>query len=796
MSSQEIGRYQIERELGRGGMAIVYLARDPVMDRHVAVKVLPHQFTFDPQFSARFKREIQVVAALEHPRIVPVYDSGEQEGQPYIVMRYLSGGSLADKFNRGPMAITEINRIISQVAEALDEAHYQGIIHRDLKPANILFDARDYAFLSDFGIAKVAESSANLTGLGVVGTPEYMSPEQAMGDQQLDSRSDVYSLGVVLFHALTNRVPYTATTPMGTALAHIRQPLPTFSDLQINLPASYEAVVRRAMAKEPHQRYATAGELAEALQQVMASQTSSQPSSALNAEAPEPPPTLIVSPKSLDTGEAPVKPTQQPPSISLNRGSNISLSDVAPDLQYVTIAVGWQQASDNTTVDLDASAFMLGHNNQVPSDDHFVFYNNLTSPDQAVCHHGKKSPQAASSDIEIIEVDLSLVTEEIKKIVFAVTIYEAEVRGQTFGLIDRAFIRLVNRETQQELVRYNLSERLERDTAMIFGDLYRYKGSWKFRAVGQGFTGGLKGLTDTFGVDTEDDGAPLPPAAAPPTASIISSRTIWLEDKLTTVAPSILRLTKRLHLALEKADLTEHQATVALCLDVSPSMKSFYQTDKLQKFAEKILALGCYFDDRCAIDVFLFNGETRAVGPMNLDNFRKFIDRAVKSEANAGRANPFSNLWKEDRTAYSDVISFVRQFYYPDGTGQRRTEPVKAERPVYVMFVTGGGTAEEAETKQQLIWAAYEPLFWQFMAIGKSRKDIKQGGISGWFAKAFASDFTFLENLDTMHGRYVDNANFFSLEDPEIINDDELYEQLMVEYPDWVILAKAKHLLT
>ncbi len=268
MAVTKIGRYEIERELGRGGMGVVYLARDPAMKRQVAIKVLPRQFTFDDQFRKRFQREAEIIATLEHPYIVPIYDIGEESEQPYLVVRYMPGGTLLERLTARTMDLSRLTRIISRVAEALDEAHLRHIIHRDLKPANILFDAREEAYLSDFGIAKVSESGA-FTGTGVLGTPEYMSPEQARGLKELDGRSDIYSLGVVIFEALTARLPYEADTPMGAAVAHITEPVPSILKIRPDLPPACEAIIQWAMAKNPNDRYATAGELAQALKKVV-----------------------------------------------------------------------------------------------------------------------------------------------------------------------------------------------------------------------------------------------------------------------------------------------------------------------------------------------------------------------------------------------------------------------------------------------------------------------------------------------------------------------------------------------
>lgn len=271
MTPEKIGRYEIVRELGRGGMAVVYLAQDPFMKRQVAVKVLPRQFTFDEQFRARFEREAQVIAALEHPSIVPVYDFGEHDGQPYIVMRFMPGGSLADLLRRrGALTVSEAARVFQSIAGALDEAHRKGIVHRDLKPGNILFDSRGYPAIADFGIVKVSEATANYTGSALIGTPGYMSPEQAKGDAEIDARSDIYALGTILFEMLTGQLPYKSDTPMGVVMKHILDPVPSILEAKPDLPVGCESVISKAMAKERDKRFSTTSEMARALAQVAA----------------------------------------------------------------------------------------------------------------------------------------------------------------------------------------------------------------------------------------------------------------------------------------------------------------------------------------------------------------------------------------------------------------------------------------------------------------------------------------------------------------------------------------------
>ncbi len=265
---QTIGRYEIIRELGRGGMAIVYLARDPQISREVAIKVLPRQLQDQPEFQARFQREAEVIASLEHPAIVPIYDVGDEEGQPYIVMRYMSGGSLADRISlAGRLPVPAAYQLLNEISSAITAAHQKGFIHRDLKPGNILFDERGHAFVADFGIAKIS-SSSTLTGSALIGTPAYMSPEQARGKEALDGRSDVYALGVILFEILTGQLPYEADTPIGMAVAHLNEPVPHILELQADLPSGCEEIIQQALAKERSQRFQTPTDLSEAFKRI------------------------------------------------------------------------------------------------------------------------------------------------------------------------------------------------------------------------------------------------------------------------------------------------------------------------------------------------------------------------------------------------------------------------------------------------------------------------------------------------------------------------------------------------
>ena len=267
MSVTTIGRYEIESELTTGGMGVIILAKDPYIQRQVAIKVLMYSRTLEDVYREFFQNEAEIIAALEHPCIVPIYDFGWHGQQPYIVMRYMAGGSLQDRINTGEVKMTEMGHILKRVSDALDAAHAKGIIHRDIKPSNILFDASGEAFLSDFGIA-TSKSFKDDDGEWLVGTPAYMSPEQVQG-KLVDGRSDVYALGVTLYRLLAGQLPFSGSSTTALINAHVELPVPDIRAIKGNLPAVWQEVVAKAMAKDPKDRYATAGELARDVNEVV-----------------------------------------------------------------------------------------------------------------------------------------------------------------------------------------------------------------------------------------------------------------------------------------------------------------------------------------------------------------------------------------------------------------------------------------------------------------------------------------------------------------------------------------------
>lgn len=280
LTGKQLGPYQVVASLGEGGMAAVYKAYQPGMERYVALKILPRHFASDPLFVGRFEQEAKVLAKLQHPHILPVFDFGQADGYTYIVMPFLQSGDLTDLLRGSALSLAQIRRIISQVGDALDYAHAHGLIHRDVKPSNVLLDERGNCLLTDFGIAKILEGGSKLTATGgIIGTPAYMSPEQGLGEK-VDGRSDIYALGIVLYEMATGRVPYQAETPMAIMIKHLNDPLPPPRRLNPALPEVIERVILKALAKQPQDRYATAGEMVRALQAAIPETMEGQPVSA------------------------------------------------------------------------------------------------------------------------------------------------------------------------------------------------------------------------------------------------------------------------------------------------------------------------------------------------------------------------------------------------------------------------------------------------------------------------------------------------------------------------------------
>ena len=260
-------------------MGAVYRAFDPSFNREVAIKVLPLELMRNLKTLARFKRELKMIASLEHPAIVPVYDVGEENGQPYYVMRYMSGGSLRRWIVNGKLSLQETADIIERISLGLEYAHQKGIVHRDLTPDNILFDNHNNPYLTDFSLAKlIADTFKTNSNNGFIGTPEYISPEQSQS-MPIDHRSDIYGLGVIMYEMLTGQKPYEAADQFGVLVKHVSEPVPEILKVNPDLPEDVDAIIKKSMAKNRNDRYESAVDLARALTKAAFGEERTLPSS-------------------------------------------------------------------------------------------------------------------------------------------------------------------------------------------------------------------------------------------------------------------------------------------------------------------------------------------------------------------------------------------------------------------------------------------------------------------------------------------------------------------------------------
>ncbi len=412
-------------------------------------------------------------------------------------------------------------------------------------------------------------------------------------------------------------------------------------------------------------------------------------------------------------------------------------------------------------VALDYACFGLDSSGTLSDERYMTFFNQPRTPCGAV------EVQAPAGDAAGFHFQLDRLPTSIERLVITAAIDGAATLSQ----LGSGYLRLLG--GGRELARFAYGGKdFANEKAVMLGELYRKDGQWRFMAVGQGFNGGLDALVRHFGGEV-DQAVPAPAAV-----SAVAQAKINLEKRVEREAPQLVSLVKQAGVSLQKVGLSEHRAKVCLCLDISGSMGRLYRDGLVQRFAERILALGCKFDDDGEIDVFLFGKNVHHPAPMDLSNCTTYVSRAIDH-------HPL-----EGDTRYGRAMEAIRAFYFPDARGGERSRPLRAELPVYVMFVTDGGTSDQATTEKQLRWASNEPIFWQFMGIGKGRKSKSK------LLAAFAdSDFPFLEKLDELQGRLVDNANYFSVSSPDEYSDAELYDLLMTEYPGWLKLARRNGLL-
>ncbi len=450
----------------------------------------------------------------------------------------------------------------------------------------------------------------------------------------------------------------------------------------------------------------------------------------------------------------------------LSRGQKTKLADLTPSLQ-LRAKITAQAAG----LAFDFSCFGVDASGKLSDDHYFVFFNQKSSPEAAL---------KLESD-GVFALDLAKLPPTIQKLVFVATI---DGNG-TMASLDRGVFSVSNPAEEVAQFAFQGSD-FGAERAIMVAEIY-LKDVWRLAAVGQGFAGGLDAVLTHFGGQAieENSSAIASQTAIPEVKSAtraVNLKKVELEKKMERQAPALVSLAKKAQVSLEKVGLTEHTARVALCLDISGSMSTLYRSGKIQRFAEKVLALGTRFDDDGAIDVFLFGAQAHEAGAMGLDNFQNFVPQLLQ------------RFPLEGGTMYGRAMKLIRHHYFADVPSRARTAPHAATAPVYVMFLTDGQTSDADATRHQVQWSSHEPIFWQFMGLGKSRKDAKKGG-GGFWASALSSEFSFLEELDNLSDRYCDNANFFSVADPDALADDELYDLMMSEYPAWVKAAPGRGLL-
>jgi stress response protein SCP2 len=432
---------------------------------------------------------------------------------------------------------------------------------------------------------------------------------------------------------------------------------------------------------------------------------------------------------------------------TLSRGQRLKFADIG--LSDAQFTIDLELGLGGLTV--DSACFGLNASRQLDDERYMTFFNQPSTPCGAV-----QLVSPGRFDFDLGRLPASVV---------ALTLTLAIDGVGAMSSLARSCANIIFRG--QPIARFDFGGELFSDErAVMVIEIYRKDGLWRLSPVGQGFNGGLDALVQHFGGDVAP---PVQPVATTPAPSKVS-----LEKRIEKEAPQLLSLVKKASISLEKAGLSAHRARVCLCLDISGSMSNLYKSGAVQQFAERILALACRFDDDGAIDVFLFGANVHAPEPMTLSNSSGYV-------ASLTRKYPL-----EGDTRYGRAMEAIRDFYFKDIPATGSDKVRKAETPVYVMFVTDGGTSDKGLTERQLCESSHEPIFWQFMGIGKGRKSKNK------MLQAFAdSNFPFLEKLDDLPGRLMDNAGFFSVERPDEHPDEALFDLLMDEYPDWVKLARS-----
>lgn len=423
------------------------------------------------------------------------------------------------------------------------------------------------------------------------------------------------------------------------------------------------------------------------------------------------------------------------------RGQKLKIADITSNVLQFEVSI---QVVGSLTIDV--SCFGVDSQGKLNDERYMTFFNQPQSP----CGGVKLLNNQANKTS--FQIDLTKIPTTIEKLVFTAAIDGAGTMAQ----LQASYLAI-----NQSQARFAFSgQDFAAERALMVAEIYRKDGIWRIAAVGQGFNGGLDALVKHFGGEV----AEAAPVAPTPTKANLTKR-VQLEKRIEQEAPQLVSLIKKAQVSLEKKGLGEHRAKVCLCLDISASMSSLYSSGKIQAFVERIVALACRFDDDGEVDVFLFGQHSQRAPVITLRNYQQYIGHLIE----------YFPL--EGGTDYAPAMKLIRQHYLHDDSDRKTSINTPAEQPVYVMFVTDGATSNRKAAENQILYASYQPIFWQFMGIGRD------------------GSFEFLEKLDDLKGRYVDNADFFSVKTPQDYDDEQLFARLMNEYPKWLEQAKQKQLV-
>lgn len=427
--------------------------------------------------------------------------------------------------------------------------------------------------------------------------------------------------------------------------------------------------------------------------------------------------------------------------ISLVKGQKIELSKNYPDLSSLTIGLGWSTKA--SSIDLDASAFLLGRNGKILSEDDFVFYNNLSDTSGCVVHMGDSLEGSSGKDDEQLQVQLDRAPNVLQRIVFTVTIHNEDNKNHNFGEISNAYIRILNDETAEEIIRFDLKNEYSLETAIVVAELYKKDNTWRFAAIGSGFNGGLEALCNAYGLEVaeEDSSQNEPPSNLKPQSSKIDL------------------LKKKVDVVLEKKNIKNIICRVGLVLDISGSMFRLYKSGIVQEVLDRMVAVSSSLDDNGVLDMWMFDHRFKRLPSTTISNCDNYINREILDKFSRKEMFGANN----EPPVMEDVV-------------KKYTIEEKSELPNLIIFISDGGVHKTADIKRIVINSSREPIFWQFVGLGNANYGI-------------------LKKLDTLKGRFVDNANFFSVDDISKISDEELYDRLLNEFPLWLREAKNKGIL-